>query len=351
MQVLRGALGCLLLGLAVPAAYAQYGIGVTANVPRISPVEVRIDGVIDETEAWSRGLEVDLTANWDGAWSGHPDADVIATARLLYAPDTLYVYAVIEDYQPLYFPAEGEGDGWSSEQFLLGIDPNPDPDSVFVDENWQGFLQYGWAPDSVWGLRVWDRGFLLGDDSTDAVANGWINGRVFIDEASFVWGFEAAIYVPGLAPGSEIGFNIGGATAADGEEAGAYAFFAWQGTEAPGGNMWNSTANYALLRAQQGTSVEDPGGEMPQAYVLGQNYPNPFNPSTDIEYAVPRAGQVTIAVYNALGQRVATLVDVAQTAGTYRVRWEAGGQPSGVYLYQMQVDGATVASKKMLLLK
>src|SRR5690606_35793132 len=100
MQVLRGALGCLLLGLAVPAAYAQYGIGVTANVPRISPVEVRIDGVIDETEAWSRGLEVDLTANWDGAWSGHPDADVIATARLLYAPDTLYVYAVIEDYQP-----------------------------------------------------------------------------------------------------------------------------------------------------------------------------------------------------------------------------------------------------------
>jgi hypothetical protein len=66
---------------------------------------------------------------------------------------------------------------------------------------------------------------------------------------------------------------------------------------------------------------------------------------------VPQSGHVTIAVYNPLGQRVATLIDGDRMAGTYTVRWDAVDLPSGVYLYHLQVDGVTVAARKMMLIK
>jgi hypothetical protein len=86
-------------------------------------------------------------------------------------------------------------------------------------------------------------------------------------------------------------------------------------------------------------------------YQLMQNYPNPFNPTTVIEYAVPAAGRVTLAVYNALGQTVAVLADEQQSAGWHSVSFAAGNAlPSGMYFYRLTANGHSW-TKTMLLLR
>lgn len=88
----------------------------------------------------------------------------------------------------------------------------------------------------------------------------------------------------------------------------------------------------------------------PAEYELSQNYPNPFNPSTTIRYSLPHRSQVFLAVYNALGQRVATLVQDQQEAGVYETNFDGSNLASGVYFYRLQAGGF-VQSKKLLLLQ
>ena len=90
--------------------------------------------------------------------------------------------------------------------------------------------------------------------------------------------------------------------------------------------------------------------ELPEAFQLQQNYPNPFNPSTDISYTITKAGNVTLKVYNMLGQDVATLVNGFQAANTYKVNFNASGLSSGVYFYKLST-GNNEMIKKMVLMK
>ena len=97
------------------------------------------------------------------------------------------------------------------------------------------------------------------------------------------------------------------------------------------------------------------GAEVPGAYALMPNYPNPFNPSTAIGYAIPQDGQVTLTIYNVLGQEIRTLVDNHQAAGTYTVMWDgkdATGQHlnSGVYFYSIK-SGDYSNTRKMVLMR
>lgn len=90
--------------------------------------------------------------------------------------------------------------------------------------------------------------------------------------------------------------------------------------------------------------------EVATHFELSQNYPNPFNPSTTISYSLAGTSDVLMEVYNILGQKVATLVQEKQTAGSYRVTFNARNLSSGVYFYQLTTNQFT-ASKKMLLIK
>jgi len=85
-------------------------------------------------------------------------------------------------------------------------------------------------------------------------------------------------------------------------------------------------------------------------YELSQNYPNPFNPETHITYTVPTTGQVTLAIYNVLGEKVSTLVNDVMTPGTHTTTWNAGNMPSGVYFYRLDA-GRFSQTNKVLLIK
>lgn len=97
-------------------------------------------------------------------------------------------------------------------------------------------------------------------------------------------------------------------------------------------------------------STEDEDKSVPSVVELSQNYPNPFNPSTNIEFGIPKTAQVTLTIYNTLGQRISTLVDSRLTPGSYSIPWDASQYTSGVYFYQLTA-GDAVLTKKMLLIK
>lgn len=97
------------------------------------------------------------------------------------------------------------------------------------------------------------------------------------------------------------------------------------------------------------TSVDPSGPPLyPDRIALEQNYPNPFNPATTITFSVPHRESVRLEVFNALGEKVATLVDGVQEPGEYHVQWNAGGSPSGVYFYRLTGEGFAATKKLML---
>jgi len=98
------------------------------------------------------------------------------------------------------------------------------------------------------------------------------------------------------------------------------------------------------------TSVGGTSAELPGTYQLIQNFPNPFNPSTTIRYGIPGRSHVTLTVFNALGEKVATLADGEEEAGYHQARLDGGSLASGVYFYTLKA-GTYSETKRLILLK
>jgi subtilisin-like proprotein convertase family protein len=106
-----------------------------------------------------------------------------------------------------------------------------------------------------------------------------------------------------------------------------------------------------IIRGEIVTSVDDPSADgLPTEYNLAQNYPNPFNPSTIISYSLPQNSNVTIKLFDILGNEVAVLVDEAKAAGRYELNFDASNLTSGIYFYQIKTNNF-FDTKKMLLVK
>lgn len=122
------------------------------------------------------------------------------------------------------------------------------------------------------------------------------------------------------------------------------------------GVLFFSFSNYKLVPRKEDdfvgyvSDIDDITTSTVTSYNLTQNYPNPFNPITTIQYAIPEAGFVQIKIFNILGQEVTSLVNLEQSAGSYRVMFDASKLTSGVYLYQINVNNFQ-QTKKMMLMK
>jgi hypothetical protein len=102
---------------------------------------------------------------------------------------------------------------------------------------------------------------------------------------------------------------------------------------------------------QYGTivSIDDRPELIPTQIVLHQNYPNPFNPVTTIKYAIPKRANVSLKVYNTLGQEIITLVDEIQSAGIYGKEFNGNELNSGVYFSVLTINQSMFVSKMLLL--
>ena len=145
---------------------------------------------------------------------------------------------------------------------------------------------------------------------------------------------------------------------------------------------WNSTDEAQLLVDGKATSLKGSGTtqianpqspiklrlflskgvELPKEFAIDQNFPNPFNPTTAIKYQIPVSSNVTLRIFNIMGEEIKTLVNAIQDPGYKSIEWNStnnAGNPvaSGIYFYRIDaVDvnnsaNSFVQVKKMLLLK
>ena len=188
---------------------------------------------------------------------------------------------------------------------------------------------------------------LMYDPYYEVGVSNWLDGFTPVDPASVAfttWGRDTT-YTVGLhhMPGDDnvifLGFDPLSINAAP---------YTWYGfsldaPQAVAVGLWDLVG------------VEDQLVNLPTEFSLGQAYPNPFNPTTTIAFEVPEARNVTLSVYNMLGQKVVDLVDRSFAPGVYNVQWnglDANGKQmgSGLYIYHMTAGDYT-ATSKMLLLK
>ena len=98
------------------------------------------------------------------------------------------------------------------------------------------------------------------------------------------------------------------------------------------------------------TRIGVSSNETPATFRLEQNYPNPFNPVTTIRFGIPARLHVTLTVFNALGQQVATLLNGDQEAGYHDARFDGSGLASGVYFYRLRA-GDYIDTKRLILVR
>ena len=98
------------------------------------------------------------------------------------------------------------------------------------------------------------------------------------------------------------------------------------------------------------TDVSNTNTIAPGTYSLDQNYPNPFNPVTNISFAIPKAGHVTLKIFDVLGKEVAVLVNDVRNPGKYSVNFDGTNFASGIYFYRLE-SGSFISTQKMTLIK
>ncbi len=153
-------------------------------------------------------------------------------------------------------------------------------------------------------------------DSLYATTNGGTNWSLAFVDTKGLWGVDVAT----LNNGCGIGWAVG------------------------------DSGKIIRINVDSLVGISSNGNGIPNIYRLEQNYPNPFNPSTKIAYELPKAGLVSMVVFDILGREVATLVNEVKPAGKYSVNFNASSLASGVYFYRITAGDFT-ESKKMLLIK
>jgi len=128
-------------------------------------------------------------------------------------------------------------------------------------------------------------------------------------------------------------------------------------------NNYSVTDGSVIVTPDGVTSVDDGSTRLlPAKYQLEQNYPNPFNPTTEIRFDLPQTSNVSLKIYNLIGQEVAILTNTVFNAGSYQIQWNGvddhgSAVGSGIYFVKLvasSTDGTSEAFsqvRKMILLK
>jgi hypothetical protein len=109
-----------------------------------------------------------------------------------------------------------------------------------------------------------------------------------------------------------------------------------------------------VIHKKDVTSADAPDKFIPGAYSLAQNYPNPFNPSTIIRYQLPSGGNLSITIYNTLGQTIRNLLNENFSAGQFQTVWDGRNDAgmliaTGVYFYRLETENFSQTRKLLLM--
>ncbi|QQS35974.1 MAG: T9SS type A sorting domain-containing protein [Ignavibacteriales bacterium] len=191
---------------------------------------------------------------------------------------------------------------------------------------------------------------------------GWLGFMVLIGENIYATAYQNnRIYkIPIDGSGQSVFAGNGTAGGTDGDVLSA-SFNQPNGITATstGDTLYISEYNPRRLRMITGvlnpTSVNHDESELVNKFSLEQNYPNPFNPSTKIKFTVGEAYyasqvHVSLRVYDAIGNEIATLVNESKPAGEYEITFDGNNLPSGVYIYKFEAAGV-IETRKMLMIK
>ena len=126
--------------------------------------------------------------------------------------------------------------------------------------------------------------------------------------------------------------------------------YSFTDANAPAGNVGYRLKQIDFDGRFDYSDIVDVSVGKPTLFSVNQNYPNPFNPTTEISYSLPKVSNVTLKVYNTLGQVVATLVNERQEAGRHIVEFNGTKLSSGIYFYSIRTE-ENVSVKKMILLR
>lgn len=201
------------------------------------------------------------------------------------------------------------------------------------------------------------------DGKLDLMIGGELNGQIFDLEYSgsgdpslaanwnlniafdmFVYSGFSPTASPTISPRLFYGYP---ANDMDGDGLNEYVFVNYRSSFP----VWADDGYVWVIEADKAVGVaEDIKGLSPDNNWIAQNYPNPFNPTTEINFNLRESGNVTLIVYDILGNEVATLVNENMSAGLHNVSFNAANLSSGVYFYKLQ-SGSFVESKKMTVLK
>ena len=186
-----------------------------------------------------------------------------------------------------------------------------------------------------------DGGYILGVETTqtDNFRDWWIIKTDALGDTLWtkIYGADTYNYLNSIKQTSDVGYVVCGVTE------GNYLT----------GSPHDWTDMWVLKLDQDGnyTGIMENGEWKIENYELSQNYPNPFNNQTSIDYSIQDISEIEINVYNSNGQFVQNLVNEKQGKGRYSVLFNANKLNSGIYYYQLKVDGIVKETKKMLYLR
>jgi hypothetical protein len=368
------------------------------EVPEVAEGHIVIDGIMDES-GWATAGEANLVTDeefniWINPYGREnmiePEYDAFY-GRLLWAMDTLYLFLHIDEFvndsTDLFWNGQ-----WTGDQIFVGLSARLGEDMLgWYDGNYyrspEGPYHFWVIEDEVtlnmdgYGDPMyipeqfrWSFEDSLGYFSASDICR-WATK---IDTNTGLWDIEMAIYNPNVNAQAVLGFDIGGSIGSEDfywwslenwDYGDAYAYFSWQASVPddpfstpdssvdgdPGSEVLKSSKNWAVLEfgsgGPTGIRVADDDAQMIRNFTLDQNYPNPFNPSTTIRFNLAKKSPITLKVYNAIGQKVATLIDnKPYNSGSYLVTWEVDDLASGVYFYELVADGFR-QTKKMVFMK
>ncbi|GAB5410787.1 MAG: hypothetical protein BalsKO_31520 [Balneolaceae bacterium] len=300
---------------------------------------------------------------------GLTDDDISAKYWIGFDPvdDLLIVYAeVTDDITVFASEATGSGGAWNFDSWEMAIG-NYTPES-FIQGSDHGVFEGGEEPD--WQFR----GGMMSDRAPFAHANG--GGNAFSGEVPNsqtigettdngyrlltvysmieLSGGDSGDKAFDFPSGTDISLYPMNVTINDNDETSRDAQWGWSDK---GGqdDWWNNPTRWtvvAFVGSGAVVSNENEGSiDSPREFSLDQNYPNPFNPATNISFSLPSTSDVTLEVFNMLGQKVATLLQGEKmNAGAHTQKFDASSLSSGMYLYRLSTP-SFVQSRKMMLIK